>query len=800
MENFTKLKIFIMLAILSGMSITFPASYMHWEATQLLSNKVYASQPPVDNSTLYVGKLSWTPLKADPITASDLNSRELIFNVYNTLIFMKGDKYFEFIPCLALNVPGREEETIIDVTKTVESFDCNPSNPIGSHWNDSSVCIGWVDNHANKRLDAYDVLYMIEPDGSYRTWFVQSYSGPELPIIVTLLRQQWIFHLQMETIYFVDEAGSIVDAFNIMDVEYSLKRGLVQDPVNGPMWMFYRPLFDQSSSDPWDTGNPRDAYNLAHLIDNAIEVIALPPGADIIINLGIPFPEMAFKQILSNTWASIVSKEFSVSIGCWDGDLYSDVNPQNGYPDWWDNVRRRPSPYDANHRYVGTGPYTVSIIDTINRVVEMAKNPHYWGFNPSPNVPGGRLERIKLVYGASLEDFLNGDLDIWPQPISNPPPGIIVFPARYFSKPFLLDSLHYVFTVNPLSPLCPRLGSVAGPILPTFFNNTHVRKAFCYTIDRSEYITQAYNGNAILRNNFFIYYLCPDYYNPAIPGYYKSFEKAKEELQSAIFQGQNLWDAGFWVGIAYNTGNERRRLICEMIKEFFRELAIWGGWPENHFEIQIFEVDWSTYLEMWENFELPLWTIIYDVDITFSDADLFARPYMHSSSFIVFYQNYTAQNGWGTRKDEIIDIASKTQDNLRRAALYTELQGIYYNDAPSLPLAQPLLGGRSMWYWVRGWYFNVLYPADFYYAMLKMQTCWCDISGPIPGVPDGVTNARDITYLILHFGARPPVCGVQDPRWVGTYGYGAVDLYTDRVCNARDVTLAVLHFGHTTQP
>jgi hypothetical protein len=127
--------------------------------------------------------------------------------------------------------------------------------------------------------------------------------------------------------------------------------------------------------------------------------------------------------------------------------------------------------------------------------------------------------------------------------------------------------------------------------------------------------------------------------------------------------------------------------------------------------------------------------------------------------------------------------------------MYKELQWIYYNDAVGLPLAQPLGGGRSMWYWVRGWWYNLLYPSDYYYSMLKLQTCWYDISGPIQGAPDGVCNMRDVTWLILHFNAKPCT-----PKWVGTYGWGGVDPYPDRICNMRDITYCILHFGHTTQP
>jgi hypothetical protein len=145
-------------------------------------------------------------------------------------------------------------------------------------------------------------------------------------------------------------------------------------------------------------------------------------------------------------------------------------------------------------------------------------------------------------------------------------------------------------------------------------------------------------------------------------------------------------------------------------------------------------------------------------------------------------------------------MALKTPDGPDRAALYKELQQIYYNDAPFLPISIPI-GRRWCWYWVKGWYFNALYPAQYYYSMYKENTCWYNISGPTPGVPDDVTNMRDVTYLLLHFNAKAPEPGKPvDPRWVGTYGVGGVDPYGDRVCNMRDVTFTILHFNHKAQP
>ncbi|MEM2703456.1 MAG: ABC transporter substrate-binding protein [Candidatus Bathyarchaeia archaeon] len=784
----------------------------------VLTPRVRAQQPPVIIDTFFVGTIGWGPRRADPVRAYDTGSGELIFNVYDALISMKGEIYWEFEPCLATNVPSKDEGTIVDVEKTINSTDVNLIDPTGSTWDDGSKCIGWVDNIADGVLGVTDVIYLIEPDGSYRTWQVKSISTAS-SVSVTLIRQKWIFHIRTadaagNPIYFVDEGGSIVDTFDVYDAEYSFKRGLVQDQLGSPMWMFYKPLFDQMNSDPWDTGNPEDAMILAHLIDNAIEV----SGNDLIINLGILFPEIAFKQILSQTWASMVSKQFSISIGCWNGDLYTDSDG-DGYPDWWTNVRRKSrSPYDATtpierppgvyftngYRYVGTGPYRVITFDGVNYKVEFEKNPYYW-----KGWTGKHVDKVVIRYIADddtrINAFLAGEIDVCAvprakmqfllDPTTGEPiaPGIITI--KKISPALSMDALHFTFTLALDSPYIPKRTDTGEP-LPFFFNNTHVRKAFCYAFDHAKYIHDAWFDEAIWRNNMLVYGLVPDYYDPTCGGYDKNVEAAINELKAVVFpDGKTLYDAGFTITLAYNEGNTQRQIACEMIQSFFQALG-------SQFVVDVVSITWDAYLDMFESFELPIWSIGWLAD--FADADNFARPYMHSYGDFAYFQNYTYWNGWGTRKDEIIDAALKTPDGPARAALYKELQTIYYNDAPFLPISIPI-GRRWCWYWVKGWYYNALYPAQYYYSMYKENTCWYNIAGAEepgkPGIPDAITNLKDTVYLINHFMAKAPEPGKPvDPRWVGTYGVGGVDPYGDRICNLKDVVMSIVHFNHKAQP
>jgi len=799
----------------------------------MLAPLAFSAQPPVITDTLYVGTIGWGPRRADPVRAYDTGSGELIFNTYETLIAFDKEKYWEFVPGLATNVPDRQI-----VTKTVTSTDVHLDDPTGSTWSDGSTCLGWVDEPM-ANLSAYDVLYMHEADDKYRTWFVQTFAaGP--PVTLTLWRSYYDFIIREEDIKFVDETGAVVGTFSYADAEYSLKRGLVQDQIGSPMWMYYKPLFDQMNSDfaASNTTEPT-AMTLAHLIDNAIEMVSTSPPT-LRINLGIPFPDIAFKQIMSQTWGSIVDKEFSLSIGCWKGDILTDSDG-NGYPDWWDGygytiVPRRTSrsPYDQTgaYRFVGTGPYYVQVFDSVNKIVKLKRNPYYWKGWPAAGL-GGYLENIEIRYIDSWDQreasFKSGDLDVCavprafmsalvepdPSPSNNYQAGDPLYDpyTNYVDVPIktikniapalALDALHFTFDVNPESTY---IGSGHFPDgIPTnFFNNTHVRKAFAYAFNWSNYLRDAFFNEGVYRKNPLIYGLAPDYYNDTIPGYYESAQKAKEELQAADFGGTNVWATGFRLTLTYNTGNDMRRIACEMLQTFFSSLSTYGGRTGNPFQIDIVEIDWNTYLDKFENFELPIWDIGWLAD--FADADNWVRPYMHSNGDFAYFQAYTVDNGWATPgpatgydKDTLIDIAVKTPDGTTRARYYNDLQWIYYQDCPSIPI---IIGTGRRWcqYWVRGWYYNAIYPSQYYYHLWKQDTCWFDISGSTPGHSDGVCNARDVTWLILHFNAKPPAPGFNDPKWVGTYGWGGVDPYGDRICNARDVTWAILHFNHANKP
>jgi ABC-type transport system substrate-binding protein len=271
-----------------------------------------------------------------------------------------------------------------------------------------------------------------------------------------------------------------------------------------------------------------------------------------------------------------------------------------------------------------------------------------------------------------------------------------------------------------------------------------------------------------------------------------------------MFGGQSIWSSGFTLTLLYNEGSFERGTPCEMIRSFFQMLSTYDGRVGPAFTVNKGTTDWGTYLNLFETQKLPIFDIGWLAD--FADADNFIRLYMHSNGDFSYFQNYTLTNGWGgTRgsnyvtlnKDMLIEKAFTTPDGLDRARMYADLESIYISDCPSFPIPTPT-SRKWCQYWVKGWYYNAMYPSDYFYALWKHDDCWFDISGTTRGVSDGIVNMRDISWLITHFNAKPPEAGkALDLKWIGMYGAnGCVDPYGDRTCNMRDITGAILHFNH----
>jgi len=588
------------------------------------------------------------------------------------------------------------------------------------------------------------------------------------------------------------------------------------------MWTLYKALFDQMNSDRWDTGWPQDAMNLSSLIDNSIKVDAITHK--IMIYVGVPFPDFAFKEILCHTCCSIVSEQYSQSIGCWNGQLYEDTN-SNGFPDWFEapplGVRRQLSPYDTGSKpiFVGTGPYCVSVYSSALTSVSLTRNTNYWKGWPAAGC-NSSVDSIMIDYSAWMNPPLDGLSDGSYDIRDVPRPYIFTYLTSTknvkSSYPYLktiskinpvlgLDSLVFNYAVDSSSPYIGT-GHFPDGIPTDFFGNPtaglNIRKAFANALNHSLYLHESFFDEGQCRETPAISGLYPDYYNkgPDPPWTYdENLTNANTNLTAATaWGGGSVWTQGFTFDIAYASGDDEAKIACEMIKDFFVTLSTFTARIGPPFVVNVRSLNLDVLLKEFEAGTLPICVMPWHGD--YADSDAFFRTFMHSDGYIARFQSYTSTTtgtGTGKTKDALIDQALKTNPGPAQQILYNDLQDIYITDVPSIPIVQPT-GRKWMQYWVKGWYYNPLYPGDYYYTMWKADDCWFDITGPTKAVSDGIVNMRDIAYLIMHFNARAPVPGLPvDPKWVGVYGAnGCVDPYGDRKSDMRDIALCIQHFNH----
>jgi len=296
----------------------------------------------------------------------------------------------------------------------------------------------------------------------------------------------------------------------------------------------------------------------------------------------------------------------------------------------------------------------------------------------------------------------------------------------YYNTPALSnDVASFVFAVAAESPYHSK---ILGTNVDNFFANKFMRNAFTFALDFPAYLADAWFGEAIQPNTWWVQGLKPDYELKTLVPKTKDLTKMGDFLKQATFAGvtpagQSVFDTGFETYLVYNLGNDQRKIACDMIAQSFAALGA-------KYKVNVIGIDWPTFLDYEEEMFMPMFFVGWLAD--FADADNFARPYMHTYGDFSYFQGYSDPH-----VDELIDTGILTPDGPAREAIYKELQQIYYDDSPGLPLIQAV--GRA-WRrdWMRGWYYNQLYPGfpyyDYYKSVGALESVDLDIAHTITPV------------------------------------------------------------------
>lgn len=591
--------------------------------------------------TLTEGQIS-DPQSLDPAWAYDTASGEVIFNVYETLLFPKKDSISNFVPMLA------------------------------TKWDISS--------------DGMTYTFTIRPGVKFQ-------QGQDL---------------------------------TPQDVAYSFWRGMIQDRSGGPQWILLQPFFGLNvGSFMNDVVKTQYGGNFVNACDAVEKAVTFDNSAGTVtMHLKQPYGPML--QILSGTWASIVSMPWVAQQGGWDGKC-SDAEKYH------DPAANQDELFKVMN---GTGPY--SFVRWVpSQEVDLVRNGNYWLKTPlwdgGPTGPAAvKNVIIKDIpeFGTRFASFQTGDLDL------------AYIDTQYFSQVDPLvketcDATGACSTTNASGTLklykgLPSIqqttiflnenvnttggannalgsGKLDGNGIPAnFFSDINVRKAFNYCFDWNTYIQQIYNGEA------------EQAFGPIINGelgfdpnqahYTFDLTKCADAFKASTLKaadGSSLWDTGFYIQYVYNTGNDQRKVAGEILQQDLAKVN-----PKFH--LSVVDEPFPLLLSDQVAGRLPIFMLGWLED--YHDPNDWVQPFLASNGTYASTQHFPAD--LQTQMDQLITQAAQSNDSTQRAQIYGQLQNLAYENALDIFVVQPQ-NRQYMQDWVTGYYYNPIYPGIYFYSLSK---------------------------------------------------------------------------------
>jgi peptide/nickel transport system substrate-binding protein len=201
--------------------------------------------------------------------------------------------------------------------------------------------------------------------------------------------------------------------------------------------------------------------------------------------------------------------------------------------------------------------------------------------------------------------------------------------------------------------------------------NISVRKAINYAIDKASIVENLYKGTALVAKNGMPPFMLG--YNDDIEDYEYDPDKAIELLEQAGYP--NGFNTTLWVMPVSRPYMFDPPKIAEAIQSYLAAVGI---------NVELYQIDWSTYLEETENGEHPMCLLGWTGDN--GDPDNFMNVlYGPNSASIGTAGNVAFYNR--SEVQEKFTEALQIYDTDERAKLYKEAQVLIHEDAPFVYLA-----------------------------------------------------------------------------------------------------------------
>jgi len=719
----------------------------------LMPNRAFAANPP---SNPYEILLDTTTgggaVTLDPANCYDTASAEILFNTYETLIFFDGERYDVFKPALATQV-------WIGPPQTNPGY--GPTSPDYTY---------------------FTVYFKIRVGVPFHNW-----SRTDEPMT-------WgNYYLTTD------------------DVEYSFERWMVHSYVGGPQWLIYEPLLDCFDAEPLTSGfgqaiddsvQKNSTYvwmNIANKeratitspVTNYTKMFATEDGTfsptfwDDVAHLTLNYPLRVFNQVISQSWASILSKQWIIDYVIprqddWNGNFatWTSYTQWSGTQAPLDKI-----PGGAAHPGVtlGTGPFILDRYDpSDNGYWSMVKFDDYWGGwpakNPNPpyspltpsdpnQKPAGYVTRITDRQRSSTlnwQELKNGQADlavVSRTACVNLHVGgrnaetVAGIRLNYPVPALTINTFHFTFDIEATGNLYGDIYATdvlgRGGIPRNFFSDVNVRRAFASLINftlviQDQLLGEAYQPHTLAPDGLPYVNLTQTTYGPG-PNF-----AAAAAFFAAAWAGK-LGNAGFTVHLTYNSGNTVRQAITENLAAMVNYVGntFFGG----NFTAIAQGVSWDLYIPAMDAHELPSFCIGWLAD--YVDLQNFMFPYLHSQGTFALSQHYNNPTA-----DALLDNAIRTPDGPARQAVYYELESLAYFDVPSVAFLVAI-GRGYMRSYIQGQYYNPLYPGFYGYNKWKWEYKRGNVNF------DNKVDLQDITDILDYFGSYAGKLGmpVFHPRW-----------------------------------
>ena len=471
------------------------------------------------------------------------------------------------------------------------------------------------------------------------------------------------------------------------DVRYSLIRFMLIDRAGGPSSLLLEPILGVTST--------RDSKGevLPGIWESAQKAVEVR-GENVVIHLPKPFAP--FITILTN-FGAVVSKRWCIDHNEWDGEKATFVAHNNP------NRSNTPIMDIEN----GTGPFRLGRWDKRTREVVLDRFDGYWR-KPA------RLRRVvikavdefatrKLMLEAGDADSIYAPQGMYTQ-LEGLPGVQLIDNLQMLESPM---SVAFTFHINPAGN--PNIGSGrldGDGIPPDFFTDIDVRKAFAYSIDYDSYLKEVLRGRGAKGKGIIPKGLIG--YDPSAKSYRFDLKEAEAHFKKA--RHGEVWEKGFHVTFVFTTGVAPFQTLFEMIKRNVESL-------NPNFKIDVRPIQWSTFLEQSQAHKIPVFAALWLAD--YPDPHNFVTPYLQTGGYFPSKQDYS-----NAEADRLISEAATTLNVAKRESLYRKLQTMGYEDAPYVPVYDPLRY-RSQRSWVKGWVLNPVFPdapyGDYYYNLYKAE-------------------------------------------------------------------------------